>query len=50
MLILEEFAELQLSSASEAESDNAICPKCGAAYAYAGGCGFAAMGVTGGSV
>ena len=31
MQMVEEFAKLQLSSASEAESDNAICPKCGAA-------------------
>ena len=37
MQIVEEFTELQLSSASEAESDNAICPKCGAAYAESQG-------------
>ena len=30
--IVGEFAELQLSSASEAESDNVICPKCGVGY------------------
>ena len=35
--IVEEFAKLQLSSASEAESDNAICPKCGVAYTESGG-------------
>ena len=32
MQIVEELAELQLPSSSEAESDNAICPKCGAEY------------------
>ena len=37
MQIVEEFAKLQLYSALEAESDNAICPKCGAACTESGG-------------
>ena len=45
--IVTDFAALDLSSAS-AESDDAICSKCGVSYTDRGACGCVVMGLTNG--